>query len=443
MDRKNNKRSNGLNWFGGLLLLLAFLFILVSLSANKGMQEAQAALEADGRPMTLKELVPTEIPEEHNAAIELESAVQQLKDEAIGESDLFSQLRDAAMELLRDDPDPGALDEFRRLFVSGAVAEALALIENGILKEGYRNDLDLSQGAALKLPHITDLIGLARILAATVQLQAADGDQADAWNTALTSLRLANVLEDEPLLISQIVRTASIKMAIESIRSLDYSAAPAGHFSEIEGLLASMYDPAPFVAAVDGERLMGEQYFHASGSEMAQMINSSGDLSLNIVMGAYQIIPPLRQMDRAAHSNALREFAEAMADPFSPSDLELNQRIGNDIPSYSVISRLTVPSIGAIKDGMTNMFAEVNITRAGLAVLEYQRQHGTYPRDLASLGMENLIDPFTSEPLYYRADDTGFTIYSVGSNLTDDTVGFPPGGLEDINWRHLEPGASP
>ncbi len=72
-------------------------------------------------------------------------------------------------------------------------------------------------------------MSLSKILAATVQLQSADGDHAGAWDTALTSLRLANVLEDEPLLISQLVRTANINVAIESIRSLDYAVAPPSH----------------------------------------------------------------------------------------------------------------------------------------------------------------------------------------------------------------------
>ena len=280
---------------------------------------------------------------------------------------------------------------------------------------------------------------MARILAATVKLQAAEGDQAGAWDTALTSLRLANVLEDEPLLVSQLVRIASIRMAIESVRSLDHSAASATHLAEIDGLLASLVDPSPFVAAVDGERLVGEQFFGASVSEITQLTA----LGTSIMRGAYQAIPPLRQMDRAAHSNAMREFAEAMGQPYSPSDLDLPRGIRRDVPIYLVISKMTMPAIGKFKNYMTDMFAEVNVTRAGLAVLDYQQQHGTYPTDLASLGRVGLLDPFTGAPLRYGADDKGFTIYSVGSNLIDDAVGAPPGEVDEIHWQHRDPGGTP
>lgn len=439
MDRKNTKPSTALYWVGGLLLLLAMLFAVASKSANKKLREVEAALEADGRPLNLEAIVPAKIPDEHNAAIELDSAVQQLKEETAGESDLFSDLVKAAEQLLGDDPNPEALAEFRRLYESGAVAEALALLEDGMLKEGYRSDLDLSLGIDLELPHIHDQMGLAKILAATVKLQAADGNQTAAWETALTSLRLANVLEEEPILISQLVRNANIRMALESIRSLDHSAAPPAHLSEIDGLLANLVDPTPFVAAIDMERFFGAQIFQYSSSEFSQLTGSQADLGTKILMGAQQVIPPLRQMDQAEHSNAMREFAAALAQPYSPSDLNLPKELHSDIAPYLVVSKMITPALGGIKSSMTNMFAEVNVTRAGLAALEYQQQHGTYPSDLASLGRKDLLDPFTNEPLQYRADDTGFTIYSVGSDLIDDAVGSPLGDQNEINWQHRDP----
>ena len=110
-----------------------------------------------------------------------------------------------------------------------------------------------------------------------------------------------------------------------------------------------------------------------------------------------------------------------------------------DVPSYSVITRITVPAFGAIKKHMTSLFAEARVTRAGLAVLEYQRQNGTYPADLASLGRDGLADPFTGEPLVYRPDNSGFTISRVGLNLTHDADGFAQGDSDDIIWRFSEP----
>lgn len=436
MSGKTNKQSKALNWIGIVLLLLGCAFLLATLSSSRKLRETQTELKESGRPLTLEEVVPETIPDERNAAIELSAAVEHLKKEEFGESDLFSELRDAARALNKEPADAGVLERFGRLYDSGAVAEALALIEEGILKDGYQNELDFSKGYALALPHIGELIGLSRILAATVQLQRADGDHAGAWDTALTSLRLANALEEEPLLISQLVRNGSINRAIESIRSLDYAAAPRSHLAEIDALLTRIEDPAPYVAALDTERLVGQQYFGMSGAELAQLNGQRGDLAHDILMGAYQFLPPLRNRDRAEHSNALRKMADYMSQPFAPGDLQFAERIHADIPPYSVISKMTVPAFGTLKSKMTATFAEASITRAGLAVQDYHDRHGAYPPDLATLGRDDLLDPFNGEPLRYQSDGTGFTIYSVGENLSDDAMA---AGSDEISWLFSEP----
>lgn len=85
------------------------------------------------------------------------------------------------------------------------------------------------------------------------------------------------------------------------------------------------------------------------------------------------------------------------------------------------------------------MIAESRITRAGLAVLRYRAQQGHYPPDLAAVNMQNLVDPFTGKALIYRADTTGFTVYSAGPNQRDDNgVSDRYKGLDDIAWHFAE-----
>jgi hypothetical protein len=80
------------------------------------------------------------------------------------------------------------------------------------------------------------------------------------------------------------------------------------------------------------------------------------------------------------------------------------------------------------------------VARLGLAVINYKREHGVFPRDLQALGAQDFIDPCTGNPLVYRPEPNGFLLYSVGPDLTDD------GGREydyktkkgDIVWRYVE-----
>jgi hypothetical protein len=54
----------------------------------------------------------------------------------------------------------------------------------------------------------------------------------------------------------------------------------------------------------------------------------------------------------------------------------------------------------------------------------YRRAHGAYPADLATLAPSYLPalpeDPFSGDPLVYRVETEGYTLYSVGPNKVDD-----------------------
>ena len=62
----------------------------------------------------------------------------------------------------------------------------------------------------------------------------------------------------------------------------------------------------------------------------------------------------------------------------------------------------------------------MRLTRAGLALLQYQQAHGAFPETLNALGLEGLIDPYTEEPLHYRPEGQGFVVYSVGEDRKDN-----------------------
>lgn len=441
---KKRPTSAVLPWTGVILLLcLAAGYFALSVSSKRSLAEAEAAIKADGRPTEMAAILPPELPDAENARIDYQAAAGRLRNETRGDADLFSQLAEAAADLLGDSADPDALEKFRELYESGAVAEALTMIEEGALKEGYRNELDFTEGFNLQLPHLEELMNIAKILAATAQVQAADGDQAGAWDTALTALRLANALEEEPILVSQLVRLATMKTAIDSIRTLDYSAAPAAHLAEIDVLMDRFDNPDPMVAAVDTERLMAEHIFSASWSEIDLVTSAdSPHWSEYIGRGAYRVLPSIRSMDRAAHSNALREYASNLAQPFSPDDLDLGRRIMRDMPPYNFIARATTPAIGAIKEHMTTGFAESRVTRAGIAAIQYKEQHGSYPPDLSAIGGIDVTDPFTGEPLIYRPESSGFTIMSVGANLSGETMSGKLVTPDDIRWRYVEASAA-
>ena len=76
----------------------------------------------------------------------------------------------------------------------------------------------------------------------------------------------------------------------------------------------------------------------------------------------------------------------------------------------------------------------LHLTRAGLALLQYQQAHGAFPETLAALGVEGLTDPYTGKSLLYRPEGAGFVVYSVGQD-GQDNGGFPKPEREDSDPR--------
>jgi len=150
--------------FGGIATALGVIYVVMMLSADRALSRAHEALKADGRPLTLEEIIPPEIPRTDNAALIFENVVLRLKTEVAGETDLWSTLAKAAEEVVSESPDTEAIERFRLLVDQPMVVEALADVEAGSRKPGYWNDLDYAAGTHLKLPHTEDLLGLSRVL---------------------------------------------------------------------------------------------------------------------------------------------------------------------------------------------------------------------------------------------------------------------------------------
>ena len=77
------------------------------------------------------------------------------------------------------------------------------------------------------------------------------------------------------------------------------------------------------------------------------------------------------------------------------------------------------------------MIAYARVVRVVLDILQHRAEHGEFPEDLASVGKEEVVDPFSGKPLIYRRKGEGCEVYSVGLNQSDDS-----GADDDIVWTY-------
>ncbi len=81
-------------------------------------------------------------------------------------------------------------------------------------------------------------------------------------------------------------------------------------------------------------------------------------------------------------------------------------------------------TLRGIQKGRLGRLSSRQCTRFSLALAGYRAEHGAYPKELGALAPEYFSelpkDPFSGGEFIYRAEGTGYVLYSVGPNGKDD-----------------------
>jgi len=414
----------------------------VAISSAK-LRRAYADLKNDGRSMNQADVIPPEVPNAENAALLYESAALLLKAQPAPEGNLLEYLGGLSSKFTTDSLEPDKLAELQKLIEQDAVSQALSVIEDGTQRRSCRFDYDYKagfKGFNMLLPHLAGLRDIIRILGARSCLEAEAGRPDAAWNLALTQLRLADALRNEPIIISFLVRLASISTSCETIQRICEVAPPnAEQYKILENLLSDYEDRKPLILALDGERLLcGEWAFNVvrNGSAMDRM-----DMSVSIGSGfggvllkLYSAFKPLLIADQAAYVRTMDEYTRFAQQPYPPNDVSTIDRKAEQMRSrLNVITSMLVPAIGRVNERYWEIIAQMRVTRAGLAVLQEKQTQGAFPQTLEGVKLKNLDDPFSTEPLCYKPQGQGFIIYSVGPDQKDNG-GNPKEKKQKTDW---------
>ena len=421
------KRFTALKWTGIVLGLFILAHVALNLLAAARLRRAYAALEKDGRPMTAEQIIPQYVPDTNNAALLYNSAIFQLKAEAAGDKNVFDYVGGIFPDLKAGRLTPDKKEELRLVLRRESVVNALRLVAQGIEKSACRFDLDYTQGPVILLPHLAELRGLSRLLAANAMVQAEDGEAERAWNTAITNLRFADALRTEPILISQLLRVAQIGLAMDCIQTIAKTSPPSEtQAAAADALLLRLDNNAPFILGMDGERLLlGEWCFRRPWDLLGGPCLALSDSPSPSAMRTFSaVFGPLWRADHAAYLHILNEYARAPETPYWRIGNDAGEAMISTVPKYCILTRMLTPALDAVRTKQAGMQAQLRVIRVGIALMRHRRAHGSYPTELAAVDPAFLKaapeDPFTGKPLIYRAEGAGFALYSVAENLKDD-----------------------
>lgn len=446
-----------------VLVVLSLIYaIAVGVSSAK-LRRAYADLKKDGRPMKQTDVIPPEVPDTENAALLYESAILLLKAQpapdgnlleylgegrqavndmemsAAPEGNLLEYLGGLSDKFIKESLDPDKLAELQKLIEQDAVSQALSVIEDGTQRRSCRFDHDYNAGFNMLMPNLSGMRNIIRITGIKSCLEAEAGRSDTAWQFAQTQLRLADALRNEPILISFLVRLASIRTSCETIQRICKTASPnIEQYRNIESLLLDYEDRTPLILAIDGERLLcGEWAFNlmkkGSFGELSTGIGSVSDFG-EMLMRLNSAFKPLSLADHAAYLRIMDEYTRFVQQPYSPNESSAMDRKAEQMQSrLHIVTSMLVPAIGRVNERYWELIAQMRITRTGLALLQEKMAQGAFPETLERLKLKNLDDPFYTKPINYKTQGQGFILYSVGPDQKDNG-GSPKEKKQETDW---------
>jgi hypothetical protein len=422
-----------------VLVVLSLIYaIAVGVSGAK-LRRAYADLKKDGRPMKQTDVIPPEVPDTENAALLYESAILLLKAQPAPDGNLLEYLGGLSDTFIKESLDPDKLAELQKLIDQDAVSQALSVIEDGTQRRSCRFDHDYNAGFNMLMPHLSGLRNIIRILGAKSCLQAEAGQPDAAWNLAQIQLKFADALRNEPILISLLVRFASIRTSCETIHKICEVAPPnAEQYRNVESLLLDYEDRKPLVLALDSERLLGGEWAFnllkkGSFGELSASIDHESDFG-EMLMRLYSAFKPLSLADHAAYLRIMDEYTRFVQQPYPPNGASTIDRKAEQMQSrLHIVTSMLVPAIGRVNVLHWELIAQMRITRAGLALLQEKMAQGAFPETLERLKLKNLDDPFSTKPINYKPQGQGFILYSVGPDQKDNG-GSPKEKKQETDW---------
>ncbi|PWU20139.1 MAG: hypothetical protein C5B50_04790 [Verrucomicrobia bacterium] len=324
-------------------------------------------------------------------------------------------------------------------------APAITKAHEALLLPHFYYPVDFSYGPDTVLPHLVGLKKISLVAGLDAVLQAEQG-RADEWPSNVElHLKLAASLEDEPSLISFLVRNAILRMAVNaSERSLNLATPSADVCSKLQNAFSFAARTNLLPLAFTGERAMMIPVFRLSWSEIHS--RPSNDES------GFQVMKPLQYSGKpwfplwlsGLFERDLDHFLKEMDQTIALASLPLPERLG--LTNHLIVACNAAPRImGHI--GFTSMLlqsfasvivrdasthARIELTVVALGVERFRHERGHLPDHLAELTPHFLDavprDPFDGAPLRYKRMVKGYIIYSIGSDGHDDGGREPPAG---------------
>ena len=310
---------------------------------------------------------------------------------------------------------------------------ALQFFTQGAQHEQSRYPLDFNQGQQLQLPHLPKIKSGTQVAEMAAILDAEDKQGKQAADDVLLTLALARSLNAEPMLISQMVRVASVAIAAASLEQvMNRTTLPPESLSELSKAFQSMenYDAQgeSFNRSLIGEKVTVMAAFkQASVQELAAFAAQDATDEQRQRMVQLLKQPGGLKEEQDYLETTFGQFLAARKEDF-PGRLTdaavVQQRTAEAKSGVLLLNNSWLTGYTNVVSLEARCLANLRLAMTAVALEQFRATHNQYPAGLSELAPNYLdaplMDPFDGQPLHYRQQGAGYVLYSIGFDLKDD-----------------------
>lgn len=420
----------------GIVALLLLLFVLFRISGGYKLKKRLQVLQSRRHPVTLEDL---------ERSYSLPAGAQNAADVYLAAFSNYKKWDRDAMSAIpitgrasmpaRTEPLDAQTRQHVNRFLSDN-EQALSLLYKAASIEHCRYPDDLTQVSNPIRYRRYDMGNDVRTAAQLLRLEAliaSENKDVDKFLASIsTSLALAGSLNG-PLMIHRLTHDDVLGHTYRSIeRAINRTPLTDEQLLRLSVLVKESDNDKGFKRALLTEQCLGLHKFIAPLAEVSKRIGEQENSLLRKLIIARMLGSNSRHA--LGYIDLMQKSIDALELP-DPDRLRAFVAVRQSVPRNNKQGRYIIREVLTLEREIDRE-ARARVTLAALAVERYRLAEGHLPKSLDNLVpayMEIVPeDPFNGQSLRYRRLKTGFVIYSVGEDLSDN------GGAE-INKRKLDP----
>ncbi len=434
-SRKKRRKLRVYHILIAIALAVVGGFVLLRWRLKSELENRIGAIRAAGHPATCVELdkwysIPNDV---ENAADVILDAISCYEEPnmpgilpVVGEAELPKRTE--------------ALSEETKKAVREYLAEnkqTLELLGQAAAIEHSRYPINLGDGFDASMPYLSEIRSVVRLLELDAVWHGEENEGGAAVQSAESIFGVGRSLEKEPRIVSQLVRIGCLAIAARAIERVSNRAELTDEqLVKMSRAVGEAEGRSGFERAFVGGRCAVLDVFRQPDSVDPQLFGRPG--SMGVLFKAYRVVG-LWDKGATIYIDLVDEMLDVLRLP-EHERVEAAKAVQAkllQIPRIHVMLHMLMPAYSRIVEISVWNTADLRVARVGLAIERYRLAAGKLPDKLDELIPAYLDgvpkDPFDGKELRYKRLETGFVVYSIGQDGSDDG-GKEKGKNSGGNW---------